>query len=83
MSFALSFRVNMIAVIKSVNITQEWEFFLLIIYESLQRQLVFTNKIVYNIIISVAVHYENIRHDERIMQNIKFKVNKAGILIKN
>lgn len=73
----------MIAVIKSVNITQEWEIFLLIIYESLQGQLVFTNKIVYNIIISVAVHYENIRYDERIMQNIKFKVKKAGILIKN
>lgn len=73
----------MIAVIKSVNITQEWEIFLLIIYESLQGQLVFTNKIVYNIIISVAVHYENIRYDERIMQNIKFRVKKAGILIKN
>lgn len=26
-------------------------------------------------IILVAVHYENIRHDERIIQNIKFKVD--------
>ena len=64
----------MIAVIKSVNITQEREIFLLIIYELLQRQLVFTNKIVYNIIISVAVHYENIRHDERIMDRLSSQV---------